>query len=584
MERKADAFVTKLAHSLATTAVSNAQPHPPRAAITARFEQSVQSLPTSKLRTYLLANLSTYAPQLLHLYSQQLPSPPPAPVAGLFTRDAFDVALSSLRGDARSDIVRCESLLACSNCPSTVLSTYFRQQLSLLPTTPLSLTALHRALSLQDGTAALLASVAACLEWAESQLTQHMSPCEWLSSTIDRLTTLFTMHARALVDPSTVSRNAVLSQLCRLLLLGVVWRSEESNLLAYTAHVTRTLAVWEVPPSAVNVDAQLLLLCQWCALLHSDKHDQPASAAVSSSAWLATTRLPAILAAVLPGITRSLPLGSANTRSIAFVRLAILHSILPSSASDLLTSHLSSVASLPLPSALLSLWPSDNRKGRAVVLSMQQWVTRASEVVSERTLLQQLMALGAVGSEVDGAATSDAEGSTTSTHRAVATAGQEEAEEEEGLDGYGWFDDRKGDTHDALDGQLHSLIADLTDNSRSTDDEEYVDSAVSGMMQQAGEDQPIAAEQQAAAEQSEQANEEAEDEQSVPTAATSTVQLQPDNVDDQEDATVDSTVAEDVSTNNPLSPPSVRREKKRAKADKRTVRISPRHTRSGMKL
>lgn len=585
MDRKADAFITKLAHSLATTATStSAQPAATHPDITANFEQTVNSLPTSKLRTHLLSNLSAYTTQLLHLYTQQLPTPPPTPTA-LFTPAAFNTALSALRGDVQSDTLLCESLLACSNCPSEVLSTYFRLQLSVLPTSPLPLSTLHRLLSLHARTAALLAGLDACVEWGEGQLTQQLSPCEWLSATIDRLTTLFTTHARTVADTTPAGMSAVLNRLCRLLLLGVVWRAEESSVPAYVAHVTRTLAVWEVPLSAVNVDAQLLFLCQWCALLRTDSHEQQASAAVSSSSWLAAGRLPAVLAAVLPAISRSLVLSSVNTRSIAFVRLAILHSILRSTASDLLTSHLSTIAALPLPSALVSLWPSDGKAGRAAVLSVEQWVRRAVDVVSERTLLQQLMALSAVGSEVSKAAVSDAQ--STANGQADPSAGQEEAEGEETSEGFGWFDDRKGDQHDALDGQLHNLIADLRDGSAANGDEVYVESAVSDMLQQTGEDELIAAEQRAAAQQSEQADEEGEDEQPLPSAATSTAEVEADDGSEQGDADVSAPAAELSSTGaQRLPPPSAShtRAKKRARADKGSVRISPRHTRSGTKL
>ena len=574
IERKADAFIIKLVHSLAITATAAfGQTHPAQPAITAHFEQTVSSLPASKLRTHLLSNLPAYSTQLLHLYTQQLPSPPPTP-AGFFSRAAFDAALTGLRGEIGSDVMLCESLLACPNCPTTVLSTYFRLQLSLLPISPPALSALHRALSLQTRTAALLAGLDACVEWAESQLTQQMSPCVWLSSTIDRLIALFTMHARAVSDVSATGRNAVLNRQCRLLLLGMVWRGEDSSLVAYVAHITRTLAVWEPPPSAVSLDAQLLFLCQWCALLRTDDHEQQVSAAVSSSPWLAASRLPAILAAILPAVTRSLALSTATTRSIAFVRLALLCSILPSSASDLLLSHLSSIASLPLPPALVSLWPSESKTGRAAVVSVGQWVTRAHGVVGERTLVQQLMALVAVGSEVDKTGPSNAAAANIS--QASLPVGQVGEEDEEGADGYGWFSDKRGEAQDAFDGQLHSLIADLRGNGSSKEVEEYVDSAVSGLMEQTGEVQPIAAEQQAVAQQSQQADEEADTEQllQLRVTAASEPALDVDGHGDNESS------SEQLPP--PLAPST--RSKKRAKAEGPSVRVSPRHTRSGTRL
>ena len=579
-ERKADAFISKLAHSLANTAtaISN-QPLPTQSAITTQFEQAVQSLPPSKLRTHLLSNLPTYTTHLHHLYAQHLPTPPPTPIGVLLTREAFDVAVAGARGDVVLDGVLYESLVVCSNCPTTVLSRYFRLQLSGLPTTPLSLSALHRALSLHARVEALLAGLDACVEWVEIQLTQQMSPCEWLSNTIDRLTALFTMHARSIVDKSPDGTNAVLNRLCRLLLLGVVWRADEGSISAYVGYVTRTLAVWEQPPSPINMDAQLLFLCQWCALLHTDNHEEQASAAVSSSAWLAASRLPAILTAVLPAIVRALPLSSVNIRSVAFVRLAILHSILPSSTSDLLPSYLSSIAAMPLPPALASLWPSEGKAGRAGLVSVHQWVRRAKELVSERTLLQLLVALGAVGSEVEKAAKSDARGSING--QGITSAGQDEVEETS--EGHGWIDDRRGDTHDALDGQLHSLIADMRD-STNKDDEEYVDSAVSAMLQQAGEDQPIAAEEQAVAEQSEQADDDVDDEQPSAMAATSAHQAEADHSHDHAD--VSTSLTEVSSTIDALPPPPVLSERanKKARTERNSVRVSPRHTRSGTKL
>ena len=575
MQRKADAFVTKLAHSLASSATDAA---PTQSAISANFEQTAHALPSSKLRSHILDNLPSYTTQLLQLYTNQLPTSPPTPAA-LFTSEAFDAALSRLQGDVRSDIAICESLLICSNCPSTVVSTYFRLYLSAVPTTPLPLSALHRALSFHSRASALVAALHACVEWAEGQLTQQPSPCNWLSSAIDRLTSLCVMHCRAVRSPSAADASAVLSRLCRLLLLGVVWRGESSSVSAYVAHATRALAVFEQPSSAVNVDAQLLLLCQWCALLHAAGDEQQASAAVSSSAWLAVPRLPTVLAAVLPGIVRALPLCSATNRSIACVRLAILHSILPSSSSDQLTSHLQPVASLPLPSALVSLWPTDGQAGRGGVQpSVEQWVRRAHQVVGEATLLQQLMALGAVGSEA---------GQGTALEAVVSAARGEDAEGEESTAAYGWIDDRRGDaSHDALDGQLHSLIADLRKHSsKDADVEQEVDSAVSELLHEAGEDQPSAAEQQAAAQQDEEEGDEgADDEQQVLSAGASTDEAEKANGSGVDDAQ-QSLEEAGVHIADKLPPPApTTRPSRSNKARKTSVRVSPRHTRSGMKL
>ena len=594
LERKADAFITKLAQSLAATATStSAQPLPTQSNITTNLEQTIQSLPASKLRTHLLTNLPTYTTTLLHHYTQHLPTPPPS-TQSLLTPQSFHAALQRLRGDVRSDVALCESLLICSNCPATVFSTYFRLQLSVLPGASLAVSSLHRMLSFHTrSVAALLVSLNACVEWAEAQLSQHLSPCQWLSATIDRLSSLFTTHARSVMESSVVERSAVLNRLCRLLVLGVVWRAEDSSLPAYVAYVTRTLAVWEQPPSAMNVDAHLLFLCQWCALLHTDKHEQPVSAAVSSATWLAASRLSAILAATVPAITRSLPLGTLATRSIALVRLSILHSILSPTASDLLFSHLSSIAALPLPPVLLALWPT-----RAVGVSVEQWVRRAKDVVGERTLLQQLVALGAVGSEVVVAQSvmGAANGAVTKTATSSAAAGQGEVDvdEQEELEGYGWFDDRRGDAQDPLDGQLHSLISGLkgdSNNSSSTgkEDEGLVDRAVDGMLEQTGETQPIAAEQQAEAQQEGDEDEESVDNQLMPSIVTSTTD---DNRADKDDEQADAdeevgtaAAVEDASTKAHLPPPAPStRAKKRTKADNGSVRISPRHTRSGTKL
>ena len=583
IDKKADAFVTKLAHSLASSAY--ATPQPSASSVVTHFRQAIEHLPTSKFRTHLLDNFANYTPRIQSLYSKHLHSPPPTQPLGLHSREAFDGVLERLSGVVESDVVLCESLLLCSNCPSNVLSTYFRLQLSTLPATPLPLPALHRVLSCHRRTAALVAGLDACVEWAEGQLSQQLSTCEWLSATLDRLTSLFTMHARAVPDTSPASRNAVLSRLCRLLVLGVVWRGKESSLSAYTAHVTRTLAVWEPPPAAVKVDAQLLFVCQWCALLQSDSHEQRASAAVASSSWLAADRLPAILDAILPAITRSLPLSSVHTRTIAFVRLAILHSILPSSDSDRLVSRLSIMASLPLPPALVSLWPSDGRAAKGAVPSVEQWVRRAQQAMSERTLLQQLIALNAVGSEVETAVASDT--SESGEHKAVAFSGQAEAEDQVTMAGYGWFDDRKGDMDDPLDGQLHSLITNLREASRDTDVEADVDSALNDMMQQTGENQPIAAEEQAVARQSEQTEGPEDNDELSTLPTTSLTEPQEEQVEEQNDVAASAPVADDSTASaDPLPPPlpPATRTKKRAKAEKRSVRVSPRHTRSGTKL
>ena len=574
VEKKADAFIIKLAASLTSPSPSAPLPTFTQPSLSTHFQQTLSSLPPSKLQSHLLTHLPRYSHHLFRLYCQHLP--PPAPT--LLSRSFFPLHLSYLTDDPSHTRSLFSSLLLCSHCSPSTLHAYLAFELSQCEAGSIDLDGIRRALSTHRSPTTLLSAMAAVVDWMQQRLSQTSSPCLPLSSTLSSLLFLFQCQWR-LSSPSATWTAQYVQLVADLLALQLVWSSPDS-VSTFASSARYALALPLPPPAAVNTDAEILLLYRLAALRADPA--RRTSIALTSSPLSSTSTFTALLTALAPGITRTLAHSTPPLRTLPILRLALLHSAFPTPVQLALTDAFRPLWSTPVDARMSALMKE------AGVDGAQVWVEEGVKRLGEARVREVMERLeGRVGDR---------------------ERGDEGEEERAGVDGsrgdgggvdgtVGWVDDRVG-SMGGLDGQLQELIAGL--KKEKTPDAQVQVQEVESMLHTAGEPQPsqlteVSDEDEPPQPVSEVEEEdegqvhedegviEAEGEQSPADSKgkADSVSAAPAAAAEAEG---DADGVEKREKQSP-KPPSTERKRPRAKAEqKRTSLPSPRHTRAGTKL
>ena len=562
LQKKADAFITKLVDSL--TATSTPLPSFTAQSLSNHFQHTLNSLPPSKLRSHLLAHFPLYSQQLLRLYSPHLSPLPP-----LVSSSAFAAHLALLPSSVPEVCAVFASLLACSNCPLSVLHASLTFELDHHAQAGADTDGLRRALALHRSPATLLSCMGAVAQWGKARLTHTAAPTPLLPALLSSFLFLFQCELRAL-PPAT--RSASFSsqyshRLVELYALQWVWSAPADILPRFASAFRYAASTLLPPPSSVNPGAELLLLHHLVSLRVESRYRD--TAAVKSSPAMSAASTVALITALAPGIVRCLVHGGVGSRTVPLLRLAVLCGGAEGEVRVAVMAAFAGLSAVAVDQQMTGIMRE------AGVDSVLAWMERGAKALGEERMREVLRELGVRDDAAGGETAVEAGGK-----------GGEEGGEEGGL-ALGWFDDRTG-SGEGDDGQLKSLIEGLRDEPQQGAEEQVrMQEDIEAMMQQAGVPLPTVPAAEDSDDDIDQLPPSGSTEDNDGTAA--------DGVEGEDESTQEGEKEGEVegtsdtaaaSTDREMATPSTTRTNRRRKAvdSGSRVKISPRHTRSGAQL